>query len=175
MTQDQSQPYQPANPALRCSDADRERVVADLNKHFTEGRLTLDEFDQRSSSAYQARTYADLAILTADLPGGQVVPAVVREPEPGPAAAQVPQAGRWQAAAGAVGSWLSVSVVLTVIWAVTGADGNFWPGWVIGIWGVFVLMHVLRSVFDQGGRHLDARTQRRAVRDHRRNDRHLGG
>jgi hypothetical protein len=171
MTQNPSQPH---DPALRCSDADRERVVAELNKHFTEGRLTLDEFDQRSSSAYQARTYADLALLTTDLPGGQVVPAVEREPipadDPPP---PVPQHGRWQDAAGAVGSWLSVSVVLTVIWAL-GGRGDFWPGWVVGIWGVFVLMHVLRTIFDQGGRHLDARTQRRAVRDSRRNNRHLG-
>lgn len=174
MTQNPSQPHEPVNPALRCSDADRERVVAELNTHFTEGRLTLDEFDQRSSSAYQARTYADLAALTTDLPGGQVVPTVAREPEL--AAAPPPPAtqhGRWQDAAGAVGSWLSVSVVLTVIWALSGG-GNFWPGWVVGIWGVFVLMHVLRTVFDQGGRHLDARTQRRSVRENRRNHRRLG-
>ena len=173
MTQNPSQPHQPVDPALRCSDADRERVVADLNKHFTEGRLTLDEFDQRSSSAYQARTYADLAILTADLPGGQVVPTVVAEPEQVPLPAPPAERGRWQDVAGAVGSWLSVSVVLTVIWALTGA-GDYWPGWVVGIWGVFVLMHVVRSVFDQGGRHLDARTQRREIRDNRRNNRHLG-
>lgn len=166
-------PSQPGDPALRCSDADRERVVAELNEHFTEGRLTLDEFDQRSSSAYQARTYADLAALTTDLPGGQVVPTVEREPEPAVALPPPPQHGRWQDAAGAVGSWLSVSVVLTVIWALSGG-GNFWPGWVIGIWGVFVLMHVLRAVFDQGGRHLDARTERRGVRDNRRNNRRLG-
>jgi hypothetical protein len=172
MTQNPPQPRQPGDPALRCSDADRERVVADLNKHFTEGRLTLEEFDQRSSSAFQARTYADLALLTADLPSGQVVPAAEREPEPAPAQAPT-QHGRWQEAAGAVGSWLSVSAVLTVIWAF-GDHHGFWPGWVVGIWGVFVLMHVLRTVFDQGGRHLDARTQRRAARDDRRNHRPLG-
>ena len=149
-------------------------MVAELNQHFTEGRLTLDEFDQRSTSAYQARTYADLAVLTTDLPSGQIVPVADRVAEPAPAAETSPQQhGRWQDAAGALGSWLSVSVVLTVIWAMTGA-GNFWPGWVVGIWGVFVLMHVIRTVFDQGGRHLDARTQRRAVRDDRRNQRRLG-
>lgn len=166
-------PAQPPDPALRCSDADRERVVAELNKHYTEGRLTLEEFDQRSSSAYQARTYGDLAALTTDLPSGQVVPATQREPQPADQPPAPPQHGRWQDAAGAVGSWLSVSAVLTVIWAL-GGRGDFWPGWVVGIWGVFVLMHVLRTVFDQGGRHLDARNERRAVRDNRRNNRRLG-
>jgi len=173
MTQNPYQPHQPVDPALRCSDADRERVVAELNQHFTEGRLTLDEFDQRSSSAYQARTYADLATLTTDLPSTQIVPATARDPEPKPAPSPAPQHGRWQDAAGAVGGWLSVSLVLTVIWALTGG-GNFWPGWVVGIWGVFVLMHVLHTVFDQGGRSLDARSQRRAVRHNRRNDHRLG-
>ena len=66
-----------------------------------------------------------------------------------------------------------MSAVRTVIWA-RGGRGDFGPGWVVGIWGVFVLMHVLRTVCDQGGRHLDARNERRVVRDNRRNNRRLG-
>src|SRR5260370_31817052 len=58
---------------LRASTADRERAVDVLKAGFAEGRLTKDEYDDRVSQAYAARTYADLAMVTADLPGGQMV------------------------------------------------------------------------------------------------------
>lgn len=53
---------------IRASDADRQRVVSLLERHVGTGRLTLDEFDQRAWSAYQARTLGELATLTRDLP-----------------------------------------------------------------------------------------------------------
>lgn len=53
---------------LRASDADRERIVEKLRTSAAEGRLTMEEFEQRMAAAYSARTYADLAALTADLP-----------------------------------------------------------------------------------------------------------
>lgn len=56
------------NPALRASDADRERVVETLKTAFSEGRLTQDEYNARMSQAYSARTYGDLGALTTDLP-----------------------------------------------------------------------------------------------------------
>jgi hypothetical protein len=52
---------------MRASDADRERVVAVLHRAHAEGRITLDEFDERSSAAYAARTLDELAPLTRDL------------------------------------------------------------------------------------------------------------
>jgi hypothetical protein len=58
---------------LRASTADRERAVDVLKAGFAEGRLTKDEYDARVSQAYAARTYAELAMVTADLPGGQMV------------------------------------------------------------------------------------------------------
>lgn len=39
-----------------------------LHRHTAEGRLTLDEFDQRTAAAYAARTTGDLDALTVDLP-----------------------------------------------------------------------------------------------------------
>jgi len=56
------------DPGLRASDADRERIVEQLRQHTADGRLTMEEFDQRMSAAYAARTYGDLAELTRDLP-----------------------------------------------------------------------------------------------------------
>jgi hypothetical protein len=56
------------SPALRASDADRDRMVALLREHAAEGRLTLEEFTERMSAAYLARTDGELAELARDLP-----------------------------------------------------------------------------------------------------------
>lgn len=53
---------------LRASDADRERVAAELREQLVEGRLTLDELAERVESAHAARTLAELEALTRDLP-----------------------------------------------------------------------------------------------------------
>jgi uncharacterized protein DUF1707 len=53
---------------MRASDSDRERVVDILRGAYTEGRLTLDEFDERTTAAYAARTWSQLRELTGDLP-----------------------------------------------------------------------------------------------------------
>jgi len=67
-----SQPgYQVSTHAsMRASSADRERAVDVLKAGFAEGRLTQDEYNDRMGRAYAARTYGDLAALTADLPAG---------------------------------------------------------------------------------------------------------
>ena len=52
------------------SHTDREQVVDTLKAAFVEGRLTKDELDVRAGQAFAARTYADLAALTADIPAG---------------------------------------------------------------------------------------------------------
>jgi len=55
--------------SMRASSADRERAVDVLKAGFAEGRLT-HEYNDRMGRAYVARTYGDLAALTADLPAG---------------------------------------------------------------------------------------------------------
>jgi DUF1707 SHOCT-like domain/Cell wall-active antibiotics response LiaF, C-terminal len=52
----------------RASDADRERVAEILREAAAQGRLHLDELDERLAVVYAARTYADLEPVTADLP-----------------------------------------------------------------------------------------------------------
>lgn len=54
---------------LRVSDAERHQVAEVLREAAGQGRLGLDELDERLEAAYAARTYGDLAPLTADLPG----------------------------------------------------------------------------------------------------------
>jgi hypothetical protein len=67
-------------PALRASDDDRDTVLRALGRHAAEGRLNLDEFDQRCTAALAAVTRADLASLTADLPELPEEPALLVEP-----------------------------------------------------------------------------------------------
>lgn len=55
---------------IRVSDAERDHAVAELSEHFQAGRLTLEEFDDRSSQALRARTGGDLDGLFTDLPKG---------------------------------------------------------------------------------------------------------
>jgi Domain of unknown function (DUF1707) len=53
---------------LRASDADREQAIDALKAAFVQDRLTKDEFDARIGQAFAARTHAELAAVTADLP-----------------------------------------------------------------------------------------------------------
>jgi hypothetical protein len=57
-----------SNHGMRASDQDREAVVAVLRDAFTAGRITLEEFGERTSSAYASKTWGELRGLTADLP-----------------------------------------------------------------------------------------------------------
>lgn len=56
---------------MLAGDADREHAVGLLKEAFTEGRLTQGEYEDRIGRAYQARTYGDLDVLTADIPRPQ--------------------------------------------------------------------------------------------------------
>jgi len=63
---------------LRASHADRDRVIDVLREAAGDGRLTAEELDERIEIAFSARTYGELAVLTADLPAGRqlAVPSV---------------------------------------------------------------------------------------------------
>ncbi|NBE56510.1 DUF1707 SHOCT-like domain-containing protein [Streptomyces boluensis] len=68
------------SPELRASDADRERVTERLREAVAEGRLDMEEFQDRLDATYKARTYGELEPLTRDLPdmaaANQAVPTV---------------------------------------------------------------------------------------------------
>jgi Domain of unknown function (DUF1707) len=57
----------PGSPALRASDADRDRVIELLRAAVADGRLDQAEFDERLDAALAARTIDALAPLSADL------------------------------------------------------------------------------------------------------------
>ncbi len=63
------QPSGGTDPArLRISDTERHQVAEILREAAGEGRLDMDELDQRLEATYAARTYADLVPITLDLP-----------------------------------------------------------------------------------------------------------
>jgi Domain of unknown function (DUF1707) len=55
-------------PGIRASDAERDRVVGLLKQHFTDGRLTLEEFSERMDVAYAAKTRGELVTTLRELP-----------------------------------------------------------------------------------------------------------
>ena len=95
--------------ALRASDADRAETLDALRRHTSEGRLSLDELEERSQQALGARTRAELDALLRDLPaaapaGGEVQAA--SSPPPGAGTRLLlaimggtERAGRWRPAA----------------------------------------------------------------------------
>src|SRR6266568_5694023 len=53
---------------VRVGDADRDAVATQLREHYTDGRLTLDELNERLDQAFAAKTRADLNTVMRDLP-----------------------------------------------------------------------------------------------------------
>jgi hypothetical protein len=72
---------------IRVSDADRDAAITELSEHFQAGRLTHEEFEERSGLALRARTGNDLNELFTDLPS--TAAAAAAQP---PRAAQPPGA-----------------------------------------------------------------------------------
>ncbi len=108
---------------VRASDAERDEIVSQLRTHAADGRLDVDELDERVERAYAAKTRRDLVATVSDLP---------RPPRPRPhARAEFSEHLR---------SYLSVMALLVVIWALTGM-GYFWPIWPMLGWGIGILSH----------------------------------
>jgi hypothetical protein len=57
---------------LRASDGERDRVVEILKEQTAQGRLSLEELEDRTGAAYAAKTRLQLQRLTEDLPGAVV-------------------------------------------------------------------------------------------------------
>jgi hypothetical protein len=53
---------------VRIGDADREAIAAQLQEHYADGRLTLDELNERLDQTFAAKTKTDLDVVMRDLP-----------------------------------------------------------------------------------------------------------
>ena len=116
--------------ALRVSDAEREEVVERLRLHAAEGRLDVQELEQRLEAAFGAKSREDLAELEGDLPAAR------------------PRRRDRQDFREHLNVYLAVNAGLIVIWALTGM-GYFWPVWPMMGWGIGVLAHAFDG---KGGR-----------------------
>jgi hypothetical protein len=162
---DPSQPL--PDPGLRASDADRERVVDELEQHAIDGRLTTEEFEQRTGQAYAARTVGELRALGRDLPattGGQLQTRRQRRSDLTKRSLQE------------TGGSAGLFVVCTAIWLASGASGQFWPVWVL----IIVVLSLARNGWalygpgadlDAVEADLDARRERRREHAQRSGDR----
>ncbi|MBT2479421.1 DUF1707 and DUF2154 domain-containing protein [Streptomyces sp. ISL-94] len=96
-------------PELRASDADRDRVVERLRDAVAEGRLDMEEFEERLEAAYKSRTYAELEPLTRDLPAAPM-------PMSAPVAASASASGSgsgWPARIGGTGTSATAVAVMS--------------------------------------------------------------
>jgi hypothetical protein len=73
---------------LRASHADREHVIDVLKAAYAYGLVSKDEFDERVSQTLASRTYAELVLITADIPAG--LAAAPPPPRPVPAKTSPP-------------------------------------------------------------------------------------
>jgi hypothetical protein len=133
---------------LRAGDDDRRRALAQLERHFVDGRLTSEEYDERVSRALDARTFGDLDAVLRDLPA---VPSSRAEAHAEPRGERI---GLWghEDFRRHLLSYVLVMALLVAIWLLTSPGGYFWPAWPMLGWGIGVASHGLARVGWLGGR-----------------------
>ena len=111
---------------IRASDQERESVVDVLRDAYADGRLTLDEFEERTSAAYAAKMRADLRELTADLPAEPLLGADLNQPWQAAQQRAVPPAHRPRQARRdrPLGHLLPILFIWIVIEAAAGAPST---------------------------------------------------
>jgi hypothetical protein len=116
---------------FRASDADRERIVGDLRRHYETGHIGYAEFNHRMDTAYRATYQHELTALVADLPSGSPGQAVAPAPQ-APRAKEKTPAGKVVmiialVVASLVGlSWLSAMVTHHPLLAIAGVAVAVW-------------------------------------------------
>jgi Domain of unknown function (DUF1707) len=149
---------------VRASDEDREQLIAELNDHAVAGRLETEELERRVEAAYTAATTGELDALRSDLPVHSRQVALQHAERRRQLTRRMIQES---------GDSLGAFGVCTVIWAVSGAHGQFWPVWAL----VIFLISVVRSGWalygpapdlDAVEAQLDARREKRLAHDQRR-------
>jgi hypothetical protein len=128
---------------MRAADADRQAVAERLTGALEEGRLDLHEYDERLQQAYAAKTYGELKGLLSDLPA-----TMPQQSAPVAEASAKGVTRRWLAETWE-GYFRTIGVVIA-IWAVTCIVSQdliyFWPGWVAGPWGAFLIYRTIAGV-----------------------------
>lgn len=102
---------------LRTSDKEREQIAEILRAAMTEGRLTLEEGEERLAAVYAAKYRDELGPLTADLPDGGRR-ALAETPEA--------RAATRRGVRRHTGFVLAIAAILIGLWVISGAH-FFWP------------------------------------------------
>ncbi|MGW4064139.1 DUF1707 SHOCT-like domain-containing protein [Amycolatopsis sp. NPDC004747] len=123
---------------IRAADADRERVATAVQHAGSEGRLTLEEVEERLTRVYAARFTDELAALTTDLP---------RPAPPRPGFPLTRDALRRHPALRLhLAVVVAIAAVVLVRWVVLGA-GFFWPAFPMFWLAVSFLVHARVRAF----------------------------
>lgn len=136
------------NPSMRASDGERERVAAALQEHCAQGRLTVEEFQERLERAYTAKTVGELDALTADLPAEDLHELPVPAHREGGGQLRPQREGLVDLPGGPWpwlwGTWAFVSALNLFVWLLLvltlPADVYPWWLWVAGPWGATQLV-----------------------------------
>jgi hypothetical protein len=141
---------------IRASDADREAVVATLREAYMAGRLNLDEFDERMTSAYAAKTWGDLRELTADLPVQPVLGSDLPGRQPSPSSSPVlashppraePELAQEPRPPVGPTRRSPVAILIPVaVWTLLVLHGSVGPGVVFLLIAVFALASIMASI-----------------------------
>ena len=125
--------------AVDLSEAERERVIRDLTQHCGDGRLTLDELEERVAEVYAATSTAEIEHALRFLPATITPPprATTQRPAVRPSTPDdakpflTDDARRGGEIALKVHAtvFLSVTALLVAIWFLTTPFGYFWPVW----------------------------------------------
>ncbi|HXP56748.1 MAG TPA: DUF1707 domain-containing protein [Streptosporangiaceae bacterium] len=147
-------------PDIRVGDAEREAVAAQLREHYGDGRLTLDELNERLDQTFAAKTVSELGAVTTDLPrdssawapGGGV--SAGSKLSVGPQG-DGPQGDAWNSAGGrmaAAAAPLVAMVAIAGLWILVMFGGIFGPGGrPFGIVLLIAVFAFIRKMF-RGGR-----------------------
>lgn len=128
----------PYGPQMRASDGDREKIAARLRDAHGEGRLSIEEFNDRLDALYQAQTYGEIEPLVRDIPVMRThqTPEIVKAATPVPAG-QKRQDGKAMRVLWTI--WACAVSLNVMIWLLVsignGSPEYFWPIWVAGPWG----------------------------------------
>jgi hypothetical protein len=138
----------PLNPEIRASDADRDRIAAALREHCAQGRISLDELEERLEATYAAKTVGTLQEVTSDLPEMDLyelpVPAARRS---GMAPTRRHSLSAHNLRLIGWGGYASVNLICISVWlisCVASAQLIYpWWIWVAGPWGAVILAGAL--------------------------------
>jgi hypothetical protein len=127
---------------LRVSDTDRESALQALGEHMSVGRLTLDEYGDRSAKVTASKTRGDLGEVFADLPAPHPVfdgkaappPQAAAEPVPAKPSGPVEWSDRPLAQRGTAAA-VPIAVLVAIVVGIT-----------TGFWWLFAIPIVLTMV-----------------------------